>query len=617
MSHHILVYLSIIVLIGVVSQWLAWRLKLSPVLLLLVSGFILGPVVGFLNPTVLFGDLLFPGVSLAVALILFEGGLSLKLSELSEYGRPVFRLLTLGTALTWSMISVLAWLMFQFPLAESILLGAILVVTGPTVIQPLLNHSNPKYSVRTILNWEGIIIDPIGAMLAIIVFEAMHATHIYHTPSLVITTVLKMVLVGTLCGLLLAGIIVVLLKHFWLPDRLQNPFSFAAVIGAFTLANGFQEEAGLVAVTAMGIALANQKFVNIKHIVHFKEDLRVLFLSCLFIILAARLNLDILYQVGLMGCLFVFAVIVCVRPLSVLLSTVHTQLSVRERLFIGAMAPRGIVAAAVSSILVIKLEEAQLVTAATQLIEPLTYAVIIGTVIFYSITASASARWLKVKEKQPNGVLLIGAHPWARKLGKVLQNHGIHVKLIDTNRSNIARARLEGLTTYYGSSLSEQVLQKFNFEGLGFLLALTPNDEVNSLTTLHFHEYFGSSSIYQLTPNRLYRSNKEYISRELSGRYLFRRDLTFESLEHLFEEDNYMIKATPLTHSFSYVDLQRNYHLAAIPLFLIDENRQLHIVSTDGLPIEPKPGHILLSLVPSPAQKAKGTQPLSRFLRAG
>ena len=300
MSQLVLISLAGIIVLGIVAQLLAARLRLPSILILLIFGFLAGPVSGFLRPDELFGQLLFPFISISVALILYEGGLSLKVSDLPRVGGVVRNLVTIGALLTWGIGTVAAYLIFDLDFGLATLLGAVLVVTGPTVIGPLLRHIRPAGSVGSILMWEGIVIDPIGAVLAVLVFEAISGGGQGTTAHLSVTIV-KTVVFGGGLGLLAAALLTLLIHRYWVPDFLQNAVSLMLVVAAFTGANVLQHEAGLLAVTVMGIALANQKYVDIKHIVEFKENLRVLLISSLFILLAARLQPSDLKNVAVGG----------------------------------------------------------------------------------------------------------------------------------------------------------------------------------------------------------------------------------------------------------------------------------------------------------------------------
>ena len=345
MTEHVLVGLASILVLGICARWLAWWVHLPAILFLLLCGLVVGPITGMLNPDALLGELLLPIVSLSVAIILFEGGLSLRFSDLPQIGRVLRHLVSFGAAVTWIISAVAAYTVAGLDPALAVLLGAILVVTGPTVITPLLQDIRPTGPVGSILRWEGIVIDPIGATLAVLVFEGIVADGFRQAATVMALGVVKTVVIGGILGFLGARTLMLILKPFWAPDFLHNPLTLMIVITVFTLANLLQAESGLLAVTVMGVLLANQRTISIRHIVEFKENLRVLLISSLFILLASRLRLDNLMLVGTRSLEFLAILVFVARPAAVALSTIRSGLSWRERVFLAWMAPRGIVAA--------------------------------------------------------------------------------------------------------------------------------------------------------------------------------------------------------------------------------------------------------------------------------
>jgi NhaP-type Na+/H+ or K+/H+ antiporter len=599
---YLLVSVSAIIVLGVAAQWLAWRMKWPAILILLAFGLLAGPISQMtagrklLDPDVIFGELIYPIVSLSVAVVLFEGSLTLNIAELRDVGASVRNLVTIGALITWSITTLAAGLILQMPWRLSVLLGAILSVTGPTVIGPLLRQIQPTGRVGPTLKWEGIVIDPLGAVLALLVFEAIELkSGLGHLAIDATFSLLKTVLVGGVIGLAAAGILVLLLRRFWLADHLQNPVSLVMVIAAFVGADLLQDEAGLLAVTVMGIALANQKIAPYRHILEFKEALSVLLVSSLFIVMGSRLQPSQFSGLGWRAGFFVAVMIVIARPLSVLLSTMGTGLNWREKLFLSFMAPRGVVAAAVSSIFALRLARAGF-EGADRLV-PMTFIVIIATVTLYGLTSPLLAQRLGLAKSGAAGFLIAGAHPVARMIARELQDQGEIVAIVDTNRANLAQARLEGLTTYPMSILSEELVEKIEGTGVHQLLAMTPNEEVNSLAAVHFARVFGRSNVYQLEPEPQEPKTKEKsrVSHELHGRVLFARGITYESLRNR-AADGASLKRTGLTEEFKFADLLARSP-SALPLFLRNELNQISVISADT-PLEPKSGQTLISLMP-------------------
>ncbi|WP_456434480.1 cation:proton antiporter [Thermosulfuriphilus sp.] len=585
MSEYVLIGLSAIVGLGVAAQWVAWRFRLPSILLLLVLGLLAGPVFGFLDPQGLLGEALLPLVSLSVAIILFEGGLSLRLSEIRHTAQTIGRLVTLGAIISWSLTFVAARFILGLSWSVALLLGAILVVTGPTVIQPLLKHIRPTGRVASVLKWEGIVIDPLGAMLAVLVFQAITAAEASQVPWGALLGALKTFFLGGSVGAGCAAALVLILRRYWIPDFLENALILMMVIGAFTFSNQLQPESGLLAVTIMGIFLANQGAVSIRHVVEFKENLRTLLISSLFIILAARLRLEELLQISRANVFFLSTVVVLVRPLSVLAATFFSELNWRERAFLSFMAPRGIVAAAVASIFSLELSKSGFVDG--RYLVPIVFQVIAVTVALYGLFSPLVARLLKVAQPDPQGVLFVGAHAFSRHLAAALEEEGIKCLLVDTNWVNIVEARQMGLSTFYSSILSGCVLDEIGLEGLGRLFAMTSNDEVNSLAVIHFVDVFGRAEVYQLPPGGYGFGCPEPVSLHLRGRLLFNKEATyFRVMSRLAQGAR--IKKGRVEKAFKLPK-------GAWPLAIITRAGKLQVFTVDSRP-EPKLGQVLIWL---------------------
>lgn len=588
MSESILIELAAVIVIGIFAQWLGWRIRMPSILLLLLAGIIAGPITGFLDPDAIFGEVLFPLVSFSVALILFEGGLSLRLDDLREVGRIVRNLVTIGALIVWVIISVAAYTIIGLELSLAILLGAILIVSGPTVVLPLLLHVRPTRRLSAILKWEGIIIDPVGAMIAVLVYEAILLQQPGAALAIMIGGIFKTILIGGVVGALGAGLLYILLKRFWLPDFLQNSVSLVLVIGTYTLSDLLQTESGLLAVTVMGIILANQKRVEIRQIIEFKENLRILLLSGLFILLAARLDMEVLLQeVTWAGFAFLAVVVLIARPLSVWVSTLRSDLNWREKTFLSWMAPRGIVAASVSAVFALRLDELGY-QQADRLVS-LTFFTIIFTVTLYGFTAMPAARWLKVAQPRPQGLLIIGAHRWAQEIAQAVQSTGFRVLLVDTNQENVYTSQFAGLKAHHVSVLAEDIWNEVDLEGIGKLIALTSNTEVNSLAAIRFREIFNRTEVYQLCAPK-----QSGVSQELGGRVLFQDGASFTQLHELFNLGA-KVSTLEIEQGQTLESITGQHHGTFIPLFLAANKSELQVFSPDKA-LNLRPGQKLIAL---------------------
>ena len=593
MKETFLIGIAAIIVFGTLAQWISWRLKLPSILLLLIFGFIAGPVLHLVNPDFLFGNLLFPLISFSVAVILFEGGLSLRISELRQVGNVVRNLITIGVFITWILVTLASYFILRLSFPLALLFGSILTVTGPTVIIPLLREVRPRGQLNSILKWEGIMNDPVGAVLAVLVFESILAGGFTEVTIVMIGGILKTLILGSLLGILGAYALVWMLRFRLLPDYLSNPATLMIVFLVFAISDITQSESGLLAVTVMGIVLANQKKVSLQHIVEFKENLRVLLISVLFIILAARLQFKDLQLLGTESFIFLFILIILVRPLAVWGSTFRSVISWKERLFLSWMAPRGVVAAAVASLF--SLELVNLGFPQAEKLVPLIFLVILGTITVYGLSAAPLARKLGIASPNPQGCLIIGAHAAGVTIGKILQQQGYPVLLVDTNQRNLENARLQGLATHHGSILSENILDDLDLSGIGRLLALTANTEVNSLAALYFSKLFGTSEVYQLAIESNKEKSSKTVSRQLRGQILFNHSFNFEFMLKKLNKES-AVQIVQVTKDFTGNDLEIQFNNGQlIPLFLIDYNKKLTIYAEGSQPA-PKPGDMLIYL---------------------
>jgi NhaP-type Na+/H+ or K+/H+ antiporter len=519
--------LAIIVGAGMAAQWIAWRTQVPSIILLLVAGLLLGPVFSLIDPDAFLGGTLFPVVSLSVALILFEGGLDLPPRELRSTGTVVRRLITVGAIITFLVAAWGAEQLFDISRGAAAVMAAVLVVTGPTVVGPLLRFVRPSGRTGPMLRAEGILIDPIGATAALVAFEVALTDEPGEAISAVLGVIGLTLLAGAGIGFLLAYVLDHAMRRFLIPDHLGNPIALAIVIVGFVISNEVQEEAGLLTVTVMGIWLARRDSAAVRQLLEFNESLRTLLISALFILLAARIEPEQLRDVAVPSLMFLALLVFVARPLGVIVSTVRTGLTWRERLFLMVMAPRGIVAAAVSAIFALRLEEEGVRGA--ELIVPIVFLVIIGTIVVYGFLAGPIARALGLAEARANGVLIVGAHSIARGLAKALSDLDVKTMLVDTDPYNVTRSVALGLPARRLSVLTEEATHELDLRGIGRILALTSNDEVNALASGRFARVFGRRETFQLAPTERQRSGA--LPEELLGRIIGIEGLDYGTLD--------------------------------------------------------------------------------------
>lgn len=579
MDQMILIQLALLAVTGITAQWLAWRLQLPSILLLILAGLAAGPGMGWLQPDLLFGHLLLPLVSLAVAVILFEGGLSLRIADLRQVERAVVLICTIGVAVTLGGVALAAHWLLGLSLPYALLLGGMLTVTGPTVIIPLLHHVRPSQRVETLLRWEGIVVDPIGAMLAYVAFEYIQSSG----DSSLFTYLILSLLDGLVLGSLGALLLITAKERFLVPDHLRNPLVLATVLGTFTLANHWVHESGLIAVTLMGFLIANQTRVDTRDLQRFKEDLTHLIIPALFLLLAARIPREALLGTGLPELIFLAVLILIIRPLAVFVSSVGTTLTGAERIYAAALAPRGIVAASVISIFAWQLEKQGFAEAGRLM--PITFLVILGTVSIYGLMALPLARALGLADVHAQGILFLSAPPFARDLGLKLTEANIPVLFVDIVESHITAVVQAGMEGHVHDVFDEDA--PWSLRGIGRMIALTENDELNRLAALEFTHEFGRREVYRLRPH-CDMSNENLDGHQ--GRLVFHPRLCAEEMSARFGR-GWTTQVMQLTEENP--DLPET----GIPLFRLDDQGVL-TVSTLQRPLKFEVGDTAFLFVP-------------------
>lgn len=564
------IQLAALVVAAVAAGWLADRLRIPAILPLLAVGLLAGPGFRLIDPDALFGDLLTSAVGLAVGVILFEGGLSLRLSELDGSQRAIWGLVTVGVATTWLLGSVAAVLLFDMSVGVAVVLGAILVVSGPTVVGPILQTVKPSRKVGSILKWESIFIDPIGAMLAVLAFDVVIAGA--DGPGLGALTgeVALFIVAGAATGTAVATVSVFVLRRHWVGEHLISLFGLAMALIAFMVADVFAHESGLLATTVLGLILSNHHRVRTEPLVRFSEVLRVLLIGILFIVLSARLTREQLSTLGAGAVVFIVVLVVVARPLATWISTFGSGLEWREKGLLAGVAPRGIVAASIASVFGVELESAGIRGA--ELLTPLVFAVIVATVLIYGFGAGPLARLLGLARRGQEGVLVLGAGVVELAIAEALADADVDVILATVNRNDERRARMLGLRTFYGNVLNDDIDLRLEMSGIGRFMALTPNDEVNTLGARRFEEVFGGGEIYQLPPTSP-PPGVETMSSELGGRGLFHPDFEYAHLRRILEDDG--VHKTALSEKFDKPTFLERHGPDLVPLMAVRDGRLL------------------------------------------
>ncbi len=611
MPDSILPVIAFTIVICSFCQWIAWRIKIPAIIFLLLTGILAGPVLGLVDPEKLLGNLLFPFVSLSVAIILFEGSLTLKFSEIVGLHKVVRNMVSFGMIVTWLITSVTTRFALGLSWEISFLFGAVTVVTGPTVIVPMLRTVRPTAAVSNILRWEGIVIDPIGASLAVLVYEFIISGGGQQALGHTLLTFVQIIAVGSIIGALSGYAFGITLRKHWIPEFLHNVTTLALVFGSFALSNMLQHESGLVTVTVMGIFLANMKDVDMTAILDFKESLSILLISILFIMLAARLDLQSLTNLGWPVLYTLLAIQFLARPLNIMISSFGSKLSWPERHLLSWIAPRGIIAAAISALFALQLENAGIADAG--LLVPLTFAVIIWTVFLQSSTARPIAKWLGVTEPEPKGFLIIGSNIVSRAIAKVLMENNLPVLIVDTSWDRIKMAKMQGLNTYHGNPISEHADRHLDLAGIGRILALSPHESINVSAIMRYRVDFGLENTFVLqTQSEGKKSSRTTLPSVRRGKTLFGRNATYSDLSSILGSTG-QIRTTKLTDSFSLDDFYATHKDKVLILFAVDIKNKLHII-TEEVKIKPLSGWSIIYLPFENKKKEKSEASPSKCL---
>ena len=540
--------LAVIGFSGIASQWVAWRIRIPAIALLLLAGLLLGPFTGYVNPQQDLGDVYKPIIALSVAIILFEGGLTLNFKEIKETSSAVRAIIVIGGPLVWLFSALSAHYAAGLSWPSAIVLGAILVVTGPTVIMPLLRQAQLSHRPAALLRWEAIVNDPIGALFAVISFEIYLVVHGSHGAGDLILNLILGACIAIGGGYFAGRGIAKAFVGGHVPEYLKSPVLLVAVLGVYAISDLILEESGLLTVTIMGITLANSKMASLTELRRFKETITVLLVSGLFILLTASLDLNALYSLGWGAALFVGLVLFVVRPIAIMIATTGRGLSLNERLLVSWIAPRGIVAVAVSGLFGAALTENGI--ADGNQLTALTFAVVASTILLhgFSLAPLASAFGLKSAEKP--GIMIVGGSDWSNALAQKLNDMEMPVLVVDSNYNHIKRSRLNDIPVFFGEVLSEDAHHSITLNRYSHLIAATDNDAYNSLVCSEFGPELGRSHVFQIGSLRD-ENERQALSVTVGGRPLFKPGREYSELRHQ-TWNGWVFQSTRLTEEFDY-----------------------------------------------------------------
>jgi len=595
-----------IIILGILAQWFAWKFKIPAILPLILIGLLVGPIAAefitedgskWIEPIWNGKKGLFPGdglyyfVSLAISIILFEGGLTLKRDEIKNVGPVITKLITLGSAVTFFGAGIVAHYTFNLSWELSFLFSGLIIVTGPTVITPILRNIPLKKDVSAVLKWEGILIDPIGALVAVLVFEFISVEGGSGFTKTALSEFGKIILFGTSFGFTFAHGLAFIINKKLVPHYLLNVVSLSTVLLVFVESEVFAHESGLLAVVVMGMVLGNSKLKNLKELLYFKESLSVLLISILFILLSANINIeDLMLLYNWQTAILFGTVVFIIRPLAVFLSTYNSKLKTNEKVFISWVGPRGIVAAGIASLFGSKLLKQGVEGA--EYITPLVFMIVLGTVLLNATTARAFSKLVGVFLKSSDGILIVGASQFSRMIAKYLSDNGRRVVLIDSNPDHISKSKDMGLEAIETNIYDEDISENIELNDVGYLMALTGSSVVNKHALSKFSGVFGEQAFYRLISTEemknpqnnpemgLFSHTDDYINlSEVVRDYPQINEVILKSKEHYLK-----------------VIEKLNQEISSIPIFVKSNDNVIHIIPSYSEKMEVEEGNVLMYL---------------------
>jgi NhaP-type Na+/H+ or K+/H+ antiporter len=580
---------ALVGVLGVGAQWAAWRLRMPAIVLMLLAGLLVGPVLGLFDPERDIGPLMGPMISVAVAIILFEGGMTLSLHSLRGAAEGVKRLVFVGAPLGWLLSTLALRYVAGLDWASSAVFGGIMIVTGPTVIAPLLRQARLSRRPAQLLQWEAIVNDPIGALAAVLAFEVVLVLQAAETMGDAAWDIVRGVAVASVLGAAAGWTISEGFRRAYVPEYMKVPVLFAVLLGVFALSDYVLHESGLLAVTVMGIWIANADLPSYTELRRFKEHATILLVSGVFILLAANMDFETLSLLDWRAGLFVLAVILLVRPVTVLLSLAGTSLPMKERLLVGLTAPRGVVLVAVAGLFGERLVAEGIENAA--LLTPMAFALVAATVVLHGFSLRPMARVLGLAGAATPGVIIAGGSQFAASLAKALRELEVPVLVADANRARLRTVREAGLPVFFGDILSEAAEHGVEIMSYGKVIAASDNDAYNTLVATDLAPEFGRDNVFQFKRAKQ-DSRRHALPPTLGGRAIA-GGLTYYEIASKMNT-GWEVRATRLSEDYT-LEQWREANPEAVLLAELPEGGELRILSDEATP-KAGPGTRLLSL---------------------
>ncbi len=577
--------------LGVGSQWLAWRLRLPAIVVMLLAGLVIGPVTGVFDPSRDIGTLLGPMVSIAVAIILFEGGLTLDLHSLRDAAVGVRRLVIVGAPLGWLLSALALHFVAGLGWAASTVFGGIMIVTGPTVIAPLLRQARLARRPGQLLQWEAIVNDPIGALAAVLAFEVVIVLNAGVSAPEAARDMVVGVVFAAVAGLLAGWGLSAAFRRAWVPEYMKVPVLFTTLLGTFAVSDHILHESGLLAVTVMGVFIANANLPSYTELRRFKEHATVLLVSGVFILLAANLEFAALARLDWRAAAFVIVVILIARPATVMTALAFSPVPMRERLLVAFTGPRGVVLVAVAGLFGDRLAGLGIADGAQ--IGPLAFVLVATTVVLHGFTLTPVARALGLAGGEVPGVLIVGGSRWATDLAQALQKIEVPVLIADANITRLRTPRDAGVPVFYGDILSEAAEHGVEIMSYGKIIAATDNDAYNTLVATDLAPEFGRDNVCQLKRAKQH-SARHSLPATLGGRVIGGGQGYFE-MNRLVAE-GWTFRATRISAEFTLENWTET-HPEGIILAQLSEAGGLRLICESDSP-RAGPGARVVAMVP-------------------
>ncbi|MGQ7247086.1 cation:proton antiporter [Halomonas sp. V046] len=592
---------------GIGAQWLAWRWKIPAIVVMLIVGVLIGPVSGVLDPHAIFGDLLEPLIAVAVALILFEGGLTLNFSRLADAEIAVKRLVFLGGPLVWVLSTLAGHFIGGLSWASASVLGGILIVTGPTVIIPLLRQASLKRRPAEILRWEAIINDPVGALAAVLAFELTIVAYSSEALSLTLAHMALGSIAAGAFGYFTAWLMILALKRGHIPEYLKVPVMIVFVMLTYAAPNALLHESGLLAVTVMGVVIGNSSLSSLEEIRRFKENITILLVSGVFILLAADVELARLLSLSPREIIFVLVVLFLVRPVAVFVSLVGVKLPLSEKLIVGWIGPRGVVAVAIAGLFGSRLVDLGVEDAA--ILPPLAFAIVAVTVVFHGFSLEPLSRRFNLKSTAVKGLLIVGANPFTLRLAEAIQSTGRPVLIADRNFKRLRTVRGKDFPTYFGEVLSEEAELDMEMNQFDSLVALTDNDDYNALVCVNYGPEFGHHRVFQFAPANGESGDSANKAPETLGGYYFGNRLDYDTAISRIDQ-GWCLRLTRLSEAYTFADYRRDNPDARV-ISAYSEDGGVRVMTRDAS-FDADSDETLLALVPDDTSDDKARRNRAR-----